>query len=96
MELAGVPIDNVGELSKFLIAHTPGKAVEVGFDAGDDENFTQIPVSMTEDVLSVCDGPSADSPGAWTFHSPAMSLPPPQLMYMECILGNTASSRKVA
>jgi len=34
VELAGVPIDNVGELSKFLIAHTPGKAVEVVYFRG--------------------------------------------------------------
>lgn len=34
VELAGVPIDNVGELSKFLSAHTPGKAVEVVYIRG--------------------------------------------------------------
>ncbi|MCH8205689.1 MAG: trypsin-like peptidase domain-containing protein [Chloroflexi bacterium] len=35
VELAGQPINNVGELSKFLIAHTPGETIEIVFFRGE-------------------------------------------------------------
>ena len=41
VELAGEPIGNVGELSKFLIAHPPGETVEIVYFRGDTGLTTQ-------------------------------------------------------
>ena len=42
VELAGQPIENVGELSKFLISHPPGETVDLIFVRGDEAITTQI------------------------------------------------------
>jgi S1-C subfamily serine protease len=42
VELGGQPIHNVGELSKFLIAHTPGETIEVVYFRGDTRITTEL------------------------------------------------------
>ncbi len=40
---------------------------QIGFDAGDSENYRELPMSRTEDVLQVCCDSNVDEPGVWRF-----------------------------
>ena len=49
VEMNGEPIDNTGELSKFLIAHPPGETVDVTFYRGDTRRTTEVTLRARPD-----------------------------------------------
>ncbi len=44
-----------------------GTPAQAGFDAGDGDNFTELPGSFTPEVLDLCTLSNVDDPGVWRF-----------------------------
>ena len=42
-------------------------SVQVGFDAGDGENFFAVPGSQTPDIMSIGESSNVDTVGRWIF-----------------------------
>ena len=41
--------------------------IQVGFDAGDGENFFALPSSRTPEIIDINEGSNVELPGRWIF-----------------------------
>ena len=45
-----------------------GNPAQVGFNAGDNQNFFSLPGSRTDDIVNIDERSNVGEPGVWVFH----------------------------